>query len=249
MTHPLSLQLYTLRDALAADLPGTLQRVSDLGYRSVELFGFVDKAERFRDALAEASLTASSAHAVFIAAGDDVTPVLDAASVAGVPVVIDPAVPPERWTERESVAQIAAALNGAAEIAADRGIAIGYHNHAWELANRIDGTPALEVLADLLDDEVLLEVDTYWATVGGVPAVELLGRLGERVRFLHVKDGPISADNKEQTAVGAGSMPVREILAAAPDAVRVVELDDFDGDMFVAVEDSIRALTQMGENR
>jgi sugar phosphate isomerase/epimerase len=249
VTHPLSLQLYTLREALATDLPGTLQRVSDLGFRTVELFGFVDDAERFRDALAAASLPASSAHAGFIAAGGDVTPVLDAAAVAGVPVVIDPAVPPERWTERDSVAQIAATLNAAAEVAADRGIVVGYHNHAWELENRIDGTPALEVLADLLDDAVVLEVDTYWAQVGGVPAVELLGRLGERVRLLHVKDGPISPENKEQTAVGHGRMPIRAILDAAPEAVRVVELDDFDGDMFSAVEDSIRTLTQMGENR
>ena len=44
---------------------------------------------------------------------------------------------------------------------------LGYHNHDFELSSLIGGRPALEVLADELDPGVLLEVDTYWAAVGG----------------------------------------------------------------------------------
>ena len=85
---------------------------------------------------------------------------------------------------------------------------------------------------------MLLEVDTYWAAVGGqdpgaVPA--LLGRLGDRVRYLHVKDGPVTKDDP-MTAVGAGRMPVAEILAACPSAEwHVVELDRCATDMLTAV--------------
>ena len=42
-----------------------------------------------------------------------------------------------------------------------------------------------------------------------------MGRLGERVRYLHVKDGPVTRDDP-MTAVGAGRMPVADILAAGP---------------------------------
>jgi hypothetical protein len=40
-------------------------------------------------------------------------------------------------------------------------------------------------------------------------------------------------------------MPVPEILKAAPDAVRVVELDDYAGDVFAAVEQSLRYLREV----
>jgi len=89
---------------------------------------------------------------------------------------------------------------------------------------------------------VILELDTYWAAVGGEDVVPLLGRLGDRVQFLHIKDGPLTKDDKEQLAVGAGKMPIDEILAAAPAALAVVELDDFTGDVFDAVTDSFTYL-------
>ena len=82
-------------------------------------------------------------------------------------------------------------LNQAAVKAADHGLRLGYHNHDFELSSIVGGRPGLEVLADALDPAVILEVDTYWAAVGGQDVPALLGRLGDRVRYLHVKDGPI----------------------------------------------------------
>ena len=63
----------------------------------------------------------------------------------------------------------------------------------------------------------------------------LLGRLGERVRYLHVKDGPVTKDDP-MTAVGAGRMPVASILAAgSPGQWHIVELDRCATDMMTAV--------------
>jgi sugar phosphate isomerase/epimerase len=85
---------------------------------------------------------------------------------------------------------------------------------------------------------VCLEVDTYWAYAGGADVPALLRRLGGRVVAIHVKDGDGGLDPSRQVAVGSGSLPVREIVAAAPHALRVVELDDTAGDMFDALRDS-----------
>jgi sugar phosphate isomerase/epimerase len=94
---------------------------------------------------------------------------------------------------------------------------------------------------------VLLEVDTYWAAVGGQDVAALLGRLGDRVRYLHVKDGPVVDRDDFMTAVGAGRMPVAEILAASPSAQwHVVELDRCATDMMTAVGDSLAWLTSQG---
>ncbi|HET9348700.1 MAG TPA: sugar phosphate isomerase/epimerase, partial [Arthrobacter sp.] len=87
-------------------------------------------------------------------------------------------------------------------------------------------------------------VDTYWAAVGGQNPAELLSRLGDRVRFIHIKDGPVTADPSGQLAVGDGKMPIWDVLDAARSVeAAVVELDDFQGDMFEAVADSYNYLT------
>jgi sugar phosphate isomerase/epimerase len=105
---------------------------------------------------------------------------------------------------------------------------------------------ALEVLAERLDPRVVLEIDTYWAAVGGAQVPQLLERLGDRVVALHVKDGPI-VKGEPHTAVGAGAMPVPEILAARPEAWRVVELDSCAGDIFEALAASHAYLAKFAD--
>lgn len=63
------------------------------------------------------------------------------------------------------------------------------------------------------------------------------------MKALHVKDGDGTLNNKAQVAVGAGSINVNEILKASPGTLRVVELDDFDGEIFDAVAGSFAYLT------
>ena len=242
----LSIQLYTVREALAEDLDGTLGRLADMGYRQVELFGFVDRVPQLEAALQAHDLRAPSGHASVVGPGHDPKAAFDAAVTLGLTTIIDPMVDPKRWTSRESVEALAKEFNETVGPAEQAGLRFGYHNHWWETENRIDGTPALEVFADQLDDRVVLEVDTYWAEVGGVSAAELLGRLGQRVQFIHVKDGAITRNGKDQVAVGAGSIDVAGILAAAPQALRVVELDDCAGDVFDAVRASFTYLTENG---
>jgi sugar phosphate isomerase/epimerase len=158
--------------------------------------------------------------------------------------VIDPHVPVERWNTIEDIKETAAQLNAAAATGAGYGVRVGYHNHWWELESMIDGKTALEHLADYLAPEVVLELDTYWAAVGGQNPAELLARLGDRVKFIHIKDGPVTADPSSQLAVGDGKMPIWDVLAAAGSLeAGVVELDDFQGDMFDAVRDSYNYLS------
>jgi len=239
VTQPLSVQLYTVRDALSADLPGTLQRIADIGYTNVEAFGFVDDADELAAALRSAGLAAPSGHARLLDAGEqDLERIFHASTTLGFGTLIDPHIDEARWTTREDVEAIARELSALAPRAADHGLVLGYHNHAFEFSNRIDGVSAYEVFADALSDDVVLELDTYWVQVGGDDPVAVIGKYGDKVRFLHVKDGDGSHDDKQQVAVGNGIMPIRDIIAAAPDALHVVELDDHDGDVLQAVADS-----------
>lgn len=232
MARPaLSVQLYSLRDQLAADPAATIQAVAALGFTAVEPFGLADAATVLRPLLTGAGLAAPTAHGTLIASDEAADETLAGAVLLGTEAVFDPFVPDDRWTSRDDIAATAARLNDVAHRAADRGVSVGYHNHWWELERRVDGASALEVFADLLDDGVLLEVDAYWAAVGGEDPVALVRRLGDRVVALHVKDGPLSREPKDQLPAGHGAMPIAELVAAAPDARLVLEFDDYAGDL------------------
>ena len=242
---PPALQLYTVREQMATDRRAVVARVAALGYGAVEPFNILNDPDGLRAELDAAGLRACSAHAV--PAGDQADAVVRAARTLGTDTIIVPYLDPARFADSGSVAAVARDLNEMAARIADDGMRLGYHNHDFELSALIGGTPALEVLASQLDDGVLLEVDTYWAAVGGQDVAALLGRLGERVRYLHVKDGPVVNRDDYMTAVGAGRMPVAEILAACPSAEwHIVELDRCATDMMTAVGDSLAWLAGQG---
>jgi sugar phosphate isomerase/epimerase len=244
MSNPVALQLYTVREGLAGDRAGILRRIAGFGYGAVEPYDVTSDAAGLRADLDAAGLAVCSVHARPF--GEQAEAVFGGITTVGADTVIIPHMPPERFADADSVGELARELNGIAARSADRGLRLGYHNHDFELSSLIGGRPALEVLADRLDPAVLLEVDTYWAAVGGQQVPELLGRLGERVRYLHVKDGPVTKDDP-MTAVGTGQMPVAEILAASPSVEwNVVELDYCAADMMTAVAESIAWLTSHG---
>lgn len=240
-----SLQLYTLRNAIQEDLPGTIRRVADLGFTKVEPYNFVATATELGAALRENGVTAPSGHAPLLSQDQD--EIFTAAKELGITTVIEPFIPADRWQSAEHVQATAAKLNEAAKKGAGYGIRVGYHNHQWELESTIEGRTGLEYFADLLDPELVLEVDTYWVAVGGQDPVNILGRLGDRVKFIHIKDGPLTTDTKAQLPAGKGEVAVLDVIAAAKSLeVGVVEFDDYDGDIFDGIAESLKFLQESG---
>lgn len=265
MTSPaISVQLYSCRDHLD-DLDGTLAKLADIGLRHVEAFNFIGNAPEIAAALARHGLTAPTGHAPFLSDelrfGDQVMPVppleavLSAAKTLGMEWVIDPFVAHERWTTLEGVQDTARRLNEVAKVAADYGLRVGYHNHTQEIIPQIEGRTAFEVFADLLDEGVALEVDAFWAGAGGADVPELLKRLGDKVEALHVKNAVLTGTDAPieeivtwpQLPAGEGTLPMAEIIAAAPSArFVVIEFDSYDGYVFDGIKDSYNFLAGLG---
>lgn len=252
-TDVLSVQLYTVRENLTEDVDGTLGRLAEIGFKQVEPFAFQNFFDGLKAGLAKYGLTAPTVHTSVVdeAPGAhrthdpvDVDAVFAAAKEIGIKTVITPHTNPELWSSEDGIAVIADQLNAAAEKAAGLGLSVGYHNHWFELESKIEGKHGLEVLAAKTAPEVMLEVDTYWAQVGGADVPALLGRLGDRVQALHLKDGDGTRNNKNQVAVGDGVIPVWDFINATPNLkYGVVELDDSSLDRFQCVADSFAYLT------
>lgn len=234
----LAVQLYSLRTVLGDRRAATLQWLSGLGYAQVEPYDILGDTRQLAQELAAAGLTATTAHVKLL--DTPIDEVIAAARIVGVETLIVPWADPELFADRAGVVSLAERINAAAGQAAVHGLRVGYHNHDFEFSARVDGRPAWEVLVELLDERVVLEVDTYWASVGGADVFELLPRLASRIRAVHVNDEEPEPDDPPTLGVPVvGRMDEVTALAAGIGALVVVEVV-VEGDPFPSVERNTR---------
>jgi sugar phosphate isomerase/epimerase len=244
----LAVMMYTVLAQATADLEGTLDRIAAIGYQGIETYGLVEHfgPERVRRAIAAAGLTLTSAHTPF-ATGDRAEQILDQNAELGATILV--------WSmEREEFDSPAAIIRGAervneaAERAAGRGMTVAYHNHFAEFAQFFDGRQAYDLLLEQLDDRVLVELDAYWALMGGADAAKVLARLGGRARLIHIKDGPaVSYEDDVMVPIGEGQIDWASVLTA-PSGLQwhIVELERLHVGTFEALERSYAYLTEAG---
>ena len=74
---------------------------------------------------------------------------------------------------------------------------------------------------------ILFEIDTFWAYVAGADPIAVLDKYGDRVQFIHLKDG---FSNGEGKSLGQGTAPVAAVLekAIATGRTIVVESEGLD---------------------
>jgi sugar phosphate isomerase/epimerase len=228
----ISIQLYTLRDQLAIDLPGTLAALAAIGYRKVEHAGFVGRtAAQFRAALDAAGLRASSGHVDIRQPFDPAAwqRALDDARVVGNRYIVHPFFgigPNGIIRDSATYRAFARDLNRAGAMARRAGLLFGYHNHHFEFF-RLDGgsRTGFDVLTDETDpDLVHFELDLFWSTRGARDAVDILQANRGRIRQFHVKD--MNADGSFEDA-GQGLIDFVRIFRHARGVDEfIVERDD-----------------------
>ena len=212
---PIALQLYTLREATARDMPAALRRVAAIGYHAVEFAGWGNAAPRdIRHALAGEGIRPVAAHVPLEDLERRRSATLDACLTVGVARVVIPSVP-ARWTaDPDGVRRLCARLDELGAAVRAEGLRLAYHNHDVECRPLPDGSSPWSVLVERTDRELVdLELDLYWAAYAGADPVDTLRASGGRARLLHAKD--ISADaSRQDEPVGEGVLPWPALLAA-----------------------------------
>jgi sugar phosphate isomerase/epimerase len=238
MTIPIALQLYTLRDALAADFEGTLRQVAAIGYTAVEPGDFITTPPAAAKALYDAlGLTVTSAHSA-LPLGDKQRPALDAMAALGTTDLVSPWLDPAYYAGLDGIQQAADLFNQAHEVARAHGLTLHIHNHDFEFRPLL-GRLAIDHLVELIDPAICFELDTYWIKVAGLDPAAVVAQFGPRAPLLHLKDGPGTLEG-DMVALGAGVMDIPAVLAAAAPHTRwaIVELDRCATDMMAAVRQS-----------
>ncbi|MET0423606.1 MAG: sugar phosphate isomerase/epimerase [Actinoplanes sp.] len=230
----ISVQLYTLRNQLAIDLPGSLAELARIGYKRIEHAGFVGRtAAQFRAALDTAGLRATSGHVGIPQPFDAATwqRALEDANIVGNKYIVHPffgqgATGPIR--DAAVYRAFAADLNKAGALARRAGLEFGYHNHHAEFL-RQTGTDltGFDILTRETDPRLVhLEVDLFWAFRGAHDPVDLIKELRGRIRQVHVKDLDVSGSFADP---GAGLIDFGRIFERSREAgliEYIVERDD-----------------------
>lgn len=213
---PIALQLYTLRDY--GTLDDKLSLAAEVGYAGVELYTTYDlDARALAQKVASHGLEITSQHVNLSDLRYHLDDVVTYARALGIGTVILP------WLDDEERPESAAAwaalgqeLGAYGQRLADEGITLGYHNHAFEMAE-VEGKPALEWLFEGASVGVLKwQPDVAWIRLGGRDPAALIAAHRERVISMHAKD--VAPDDEGSFAdVGYGTLDWSAILAAAAD--------------------------------
>lgn len=256
------LQLYTVRDAMSADAIGTLKKLSDMGYKNVELASYADgkfygyAPAEFKKIVNDMGMEIISSHAGVEATGittENAQIMADAHAALNVKYCVQPWVnEPDRNVE--TYKRMIGDWNEVGKIMKTVGIQFGYHNHNFEFAT-VDGlVPYYDIFMPEMDaDLITMELDMYWATKAGQDPVEMFNKFPGRFQLFHFKDmaeqsAPFFDVIKDDiTSVGAGLIDFKRIWDARETAgmkyMFVEDDNQGNGKPFEAVEISIDNLT------
>ena len=247
---PVALQLYTVRDEAARDFVGTLDQVAGIGYTGVELAGYGPlTAAALRAKLDALGLAVAGSHIALARMETELPAIIRECHTLGCPTLVCPFLPPERRGEA-AFRDVATLLNRIGAAARAEGLALCYHNHAFEFETIIDGLTAYDWLAANTDPALVqLELDAYWVAKAEHNPTALLAQYTGRVPLVHLKD--MTADAEQTFApVGTGSVDFAPIFDAAErGGVQwyIVEQDRAEGSAIDAARTSFANLKQMGK--
>ncbi len=260
----IGLQLYTIRDAMNIDVPGSLRQVSDAGYRYIELAGYsggkfygYEPAE-FKKLAGDLGLEILSSHTQVEAQGvtlDNATRMAEDHARLGVKYCIQPWVVEEARTTVASYQKMVADWNQVGKVMKEHGIQFGYHNHNFEFDVVEGKVPFYDIFMKELDrDLVTMELDIFWVTKAGQDPVEIIKKYPGWFQIFHMKDmytnepPYFTTDGVRDFApVGSGVIDFKRILGQKDTAgmkYMIVEQDlSRDGTPFEDIRTSVVNLT------
>lgn len=254
--RPVGLQLYSLRGEFMRNVPTTMEKVRDYGFRIVETAGTYNMSpQRFRELLDKNGLKAVSAHFPFDRFRDDVEGVARDAKVLGVEYVGCAWAPHEgAFDEKECRAAIEV-FNKAGAALKPHNLKFFYHAHGYEFAPHASGTFMDLMMKETNPEHVRFQMDTFWVVHPGHDPVKWFEKYPNRWELVHLKDmkkgvktGDFSgkSDVTNDVPLGVGQMDWPAILRAAKKAgVKYYFIEDESPTVAEQIPQSLKFLEQV----
>lgn len=230
--YKMGLQLFTIRDAMADDLLGTIKKVAAIGYEDMETYGYNPeqrsyyglKASDFKALIADHNLITTSGHYDlfrYLNKPDDdlkqyVDHCIEGAHILGQKYITWPWLDPEsRSMEKFKI--LVNKLNMVGEQVTKAGLGFAYHNHDFEFVDH-NGENGYDLIMRETDPSfVKLQIDLYWAMHSSkLSPAALFSKQPGRFVMWHIKD--MDKVTRDYTELGNGSIDYTEILPEASQA-------------------------------
>lgn len=246
---PIGLQLYSVREDCARDLPGVLEQVAKMGYAGVEFAGYYGRsADELRRMLDDNGLKCCGTHTPLATIEpEQIQDTIAFNQTLGNKYLIVPWIPEERRRTREGWLEMARLFNRAAETVKPHDMVVGYHNHHVEF-QPLDGELPWDTFFGNTREDVVMQLDTGNALHGHADPVPFLQRYPGRALTVHLKE--YSATN-DQALIGEGDVRWPEVFALCErdggTEWYIVEQESYAYPPLVCVDMCLQKLREMGK--
>ena len=206
---PIALQLYSVREDCAKDLPRTLEAVAKMGYEGVEFAGYYGwKAEDLRRLLDDLGLKVAGTHiGLNTLLGDEYERTVEFNKILGNKYLVVPGLPPERRSSKEAWIETAKLMDEIAAKLKEEGMKLGYHNHAVEF-QPIDDEIPWDIFFTTAK-EVFMQLDIGNAMHGGADPIPYLRKYPGRSLTIHLKE---YSSTNPKALIGEGEVNWKEVF-------------------------------------
>jgi sugar phosphate isomerase/epimerase len=224
----IGLQLYSLRNELKTDVPGTMAKVKEWGITELEGGGTSGMTmEWYKKLLKEHNMRVVSVGADFNELSTNPQKAIETARSFGAKYVVTFWIPHKGDTFTiEDTKKAVEVFNTAGKILADSGLSLCYHPHGYEFRPYQKGTLFDYLVKNTNPKYFNFEMDVFWIKHPGQEPVALLKKYPRRFLLMHLKDRKTGtpgnqgghADVESNVVLGQGDVGIAEIMKAAKKA-------------------------------
>ncbi len=239
-----------MRDAAKKDLPGTLKKAADMGWRYVQWSGMPGlPADQIRAELDKAGLKCIACHTSIESFEKDFEKEVAFWKTVGNKDVAPGGMMKDCTKDLESWIKGCKRLDTLGAKLRGVGMRLSFHNHTHEF-EKFPNDPRTkhQILMDETKPENLCaELDIAWAHAAEVDVPAYIRKLAGRIKVVHAKD--VTSEGKKHTLMplGQGQVPWKDVFAAGKDAGiewYVYEQDSGKGDLWDYVKQSYDFLSK-----
>jgi sugar phosphate isomerase/epimerase len=217
---PVGIELYSVRNELMKDLPGTVTAVAKLGYEIVEFYSpyfswTVEQAKETRKLLDGLGIRCLSTHnSANAISAENIAKAIELNQIIGSKSIVL-ASPGKVAPTDDGWKGLADAMSAAAEKLRPLGMTTGFHNHQSEWKPLASGKRPMDILAANTPKDVVLQLDAGTAVEAGTDPVAWIKSNPGRIKSIHLKDWGKGEGRGYNVAFGEGDVPWKGIFEAA----------------------------------
>lgn len=257
MSPQIGLQTFTIRRHLKspAAIDGAFARIAQLGLRAVEL-AYVKLRPEYVDALENAGRT----HGIAFRSSQITFRFLDEQRDWAVRLLGQLACPMTAVSVlpfsairggRDELLRFTEQLESLGRWYRKRGVQLCFHHHDFEY-RRYGDEPGMDLIVrNTSEDNVAIELDTYWTQRGGRAPHDVINDLAGRVKVVHLRDYALRRRLFEllprDAELGAGNLDIDRIVRASCDQqVALLAIEQATNSPWESVGISVRHLRDLG---